>query len=142
MESCVCHEAQVVWELLIQVWGKQVYVCNKLKPLQYTLTQKWREFPLSIFVKCPGHIASQLATCYENLAGTSSLITRSPASTFVTEFHYFHFIAKFIVCQYVGHSTWKKLPNNLKTSTSVDCFKHDIKKYFLKKLGAGGSWSG
>ena len=35
---------------------------------------------------------------------------------------------------YVGPSTWNKLPNNLKTATSVNCFKHDIKKYFLKKL--------
>ena len=31
-------------------------------------------------------------------------------------------------------STWNKLPNNLKTATSLNCFKHDIKKYFLKKL--------
>ena len=36
---------------------------------------------------------------------------------------------------YVGPSTWNKLPNNLKTATSVNYFKHDIKKYFLKKLG-------
>ena len=36
---------------------------------------------------------------------------------------------------YVGPSAWNKLPNNLKTATSVNCFKHDIKKYFLKKLG-------
>ena len=35
---------------------------------------------------------------------------------------------------YVGTSTWNKLPNNLKTATSVNYFKHDIKKYFLKKL--------
>ena len=35
---------------------------------------------------------------------------------------------------YVGPNTWNKLPNNLKTTTSVNCFKHDIKKYFLKKL--------
>ena len=28
-----------------------------------------------------------------------------------------------------------KLPNNLKTAISVNCFKHDIKKHFLKKLG-------
>ena len=32
-------------------------------------------------------------------------------------------------------STWNKLPNNRKTATSVNWFKHDIKKYFLKKLG-------
>ena len=36
---------------------------------------------------------------------------------------------------YVGPSIWNKLSNNLKTATSVNCFKHDIKKYFLKKLG-------
>ena len=36
---------------------------------------------------------------------------------------------------YVGPSTWNKLPNNLKTTISVNCFKHDIKKHFLKKLG-------
>ena len=36
---------------------------------------------------------------------------------------------------YVGPSTWNKLPNNFKTATSVNCFKHNIKKYFLKKLG-------
>ena len=35
---------------------------------------------------------------------------------------------------YVGHSTSNKLPNNLKTATSVNYFKHDVKKYFLKKL--------
>ena len=35
---------------------------------------------------------------------------------------------------HVWPSTWKKL-NNLKTATSVNCFKHDIEKYFLKKLG-------
>ena len=36
---------------------------------------------------------------------------------------------------YVGPSTWNKLPNNLKIAISINCFKHDIKKYFLKKLG-------
>ena len=35
---------------------------------------------------------------------------------------------------YIGPSTWNKFPNNLKTATSINCFKHDIKKYFLKKL--------
>ena len=35
---------------------------------------------------------------------------------------------------YVGPSTWNKLPNNLKTKTRVSSFKHNIKKYFLKKL--------
>ena len=34
----------------------------------------------------------------------------------------------------VGPSTWKTLPNNLKTATNVNCFTQDIKKYFLKKL--------
>ena len=36
---------------------------------------------------------------------------------------------------YVGPSAWSNLPNDLKTATSVNRFKHDIKKYFLKKLG-------
>ena len=36
--------------------------------------------------------------------------------------------------QYVGPSTWKNSPITLKTTTSVNCFNHDIKKYFLKKL--------
>ena len=36
---------------------------------------------------------------------------------------------------YVGPGAWNKLPNNFKTATSVNCFKNDIKKYFLKKLG-------
>ena len=35
---------------------------------------------------------------------------------------------------YVGPSTRNKLRYNLKTAISVYCFKHDIKKYFLKKL--------
>ena len=35
---------------------------------------------------------------------------------------------------YAVPSTWNKLPKNIKTTTSVSCFKHDIKKYFLKKL--------
>ena len=35
---------------------------------------------------------------------------------------------------YVGPSTWNKLLNNLKTATSVNGFKHSMKKYFLKKL--------
>ena len=35
---------------------------------------------------------------------------------------------------YVGPSTWNKLPNNLKTATSVNCFKQEVKKYFPKKL--------
>ena len=29
---------------------------------------------------------------------------------------------------YVGPSTWNKLPNNLQTTTSINCFKHGIKK--------------
>ena len=36
---------------------------------------------------------------------------------------------------YVGPSTWYKLPNNLKTTTSINCFKHNIRIYFLKELG-------
>ena len=34
----------------------------------------------------------------------------------------------------VGPSTWHKLPNNLKTATSVNSFKYNIKKYFLRQL--------
>ena len=36
---------------------------------------------------------------------------------------------------YVGPDTWNSLPDNLKSSTRVNFFKHYIKKYFLKKLG-------
>ena len=35
---------------------------------------------------------------------------------------------------HVGPSPWKELSKNLKNVTRVNCFKHDIKKYFLKKL--------
>ena len=35
---------------------------------------------------------------------------------------------------YRGPSPWNKLPTNLKTATIVNCFKHDIRKYFPKKL--------
>ena len=35
---------------------------------------------------------------------------------------------------HVGPSTWSKLPNNVKTAASVNCFKYNIKKYFLEKL--------
>ena len=35
---------------------------------------------------------------------------------------------------YVGLSAWNKLPANLKNTTNINCFKHNIKKYFLKKL--------
>ena len=36
---------------------------------------------------------------------------------------------------YVGPNTWNSLPDNLKSATSVNSFKHYIKEYFLKKLG-------
>ena len=36
---------------------------------------------------------------------------------------------------YVGPNTWNRLPDNLKSATSVNSFKHYIKEYFLKKLG-------
>ena len=36
---------------------------------------------------------------------------------------------------YVGPNTWNSLPNNLKSATSVNSFKHYIKEYVLKKLG-------
>ena len=35
---------------------------------------------------------------------------------------------------YVRPSTWKKLPNNLKTTTSINYFMHNMNKYFLMKL--------
>ena len=35
---------------------------------------------------------------------------------------------------YVGPSTWNKLPNHLKIAASVNDFKRNMKKYFLKKL--------
>ena len=36
---------------------------------------------------------------------------------------------------YVGPTTRNSLPDNLKSATSVNSFKHYIKEYFLKKLG-------
>ena len=35
---------------------------------------------------------------------------------------------------HIEPSSWNKLANNIKTAPSVNCFKHDIKQYFLKKL--------
>ena len=35
---------------------------------------------------------------------------------------------------YMGPNTWNNLPNNLKSATIVNSFKHYIKEYFLKKL--------
>ena len=35
----------------------------------------------------------------------------------------------------MGPNTWNSLPDNLKSATSVNSFKHYIKEYFLKKLG-------
>ena len=35
---------------------------------------------------------------------------------------------------YVGPNTWNSLPNNWKSTTSVNPFKHYIKKYFHKRL--------
>ena len=35
----------------------------------------------------------------------------------------------------VRPNTWNSLPNNLKSATSVNSFKHYIKEYLLKKLG-------
>ena len=32
---------------------------------------------------------------------------------------------------YVGPNTWNSLPNNLKSATDVNSFKHYIKEYFL-----------
>ena len=36
---------------------------------------------------------------------------------------------------YVRPKTWNSLPDNLKSATSVNSFKHYMKEYFLKKLG-------
>ena len=36
---------------------------------------------------------------------------------------------------YVGPNTWNSLPDNLKSATSVNSFKHYIKEYFIKNLG-------
>ena len=36
---------------------------------------------------------------------------------------------------YMGANTSNSLPNNLKSATSVNSFKHYIKEYFLEKLG-------
>ena len=36
---------------------------------------------------------------------------------------------------YVSPDTWNSFPNNLKSATSFNSFKHYIKDYFLKKLG-------
>ena len=36
---------------------------------------------------------------------------------------------------YVGPNTWNSLPDNLKSATSLNSFKHYINEYFLKKLG-------
>lgn len=38
------------------------------------------------------------------------------------------------ILSYVGPNTWNTLPNNLKSATSINSFKHYIKKYFHKKL--------
>ena len=35
----------------------------------------------------------------------------------------------------IGPNTCNSLPDNLKSATSVNSFKHFIKKYFQKKLG-------
>ena len=35
----------------------------------------------------------------------------------------------------IGPNTCNSLPDNLKSATSVNSFKHYIKKYFQKKLG-------
>ena len=36
---------------------------------------------------------------------------------------------------YVGPNTWNGLPNNFKSATNINSFKHYIKEYFLRKLG-------
>ena len=39
---------------------------------------------------------------------------------------------KLVIC---GTNTWTSLPDNWKSATSVNSFKHYIKEHFLKKLG-------
>ena len=56
-----------------------VYISNKLKYLQYTLKQKWRELLLSIFIKCPGHIVG----C--SVMRTWNMLSRNPVSIFIRE---------------------------------------------------------
>ena len=36
---------------------------------------------------------------------------------------------------YVEPNTWNSVPNNLKSATSVNSFKHYIKEHFLQNLG-------
>ena len=35
---------------------------------------------------------------------------------------------------YIGHSVWNKLPNSLKRNMSLNKFKHDMKKHYLREL--------
>ena len=41
----------------------------------------------------------------------------------------------------VGPSTWNKLPNDLKTTTNVNCFKEDIKKAFIELVKNQGTYT-
>ena len=34
---------------------------------------------------------------------------------------------------YIGHSLWNKLDKSLKTSVSLNAFKHNLKDYYFKK---------
>ena len=35
---------------------------------------------------------------------------------------------------YIGPSVWNKLPENIKRSDSMNSFKHNVKKHYLKEL--------
>ena len=35
---------------------------------------------------------------------------------------------------YIGPSVWNKLPSSMKRNISLDKFKHDVKKYYLREL--------
>ena len=35
---------------------------------------------------------------------------------------------------YLGPSLWNKLPENIKQSSSLNTFKHEVKEHFLKNL--------
>ena len=78
--------------------------------------------------QCPDYFNEVFCPVDDNGVATSScnknLKLLSPKSKLVMQ-----------SLSYVGPSTWKNLPNNLKTATSVNCFKHNIKNYFRKKLG-------
>ena len=65
--------------------------------------------------------------------GETGVITRSSNNKLKVPFRKTKLGIKSL--SYVGPNTWNNLPDNLKSPTSVNSFKHYIKKYFLEKLG-------